>query len=158
MERVNKGGEQACHTSEDRALYCALAAGDLPGAWLLTRALMDKASKEKRSYITIFNCGLCFYRLGEYEKAHGELKQAEQLLGNPSDFDIAEKKLLTEALALAGKEIALLPLDPDSGKKLRRYGLLRVKWLMTLCLLQLGRPQEAASGIRFLRQYHIELP
>ena len=85
------------------------------------------------------------------------LMRAEQLLGNPPDFDISEKKLLLQALALSGKEAALLPLDPDSCKSYERYGLLRVKWLMSLSLLQLGRQQEAASGIRFLRQYHIDI-
>ena len=73
------------------------------------------------------------------------------------EFDMAEKKLFMQALSVAGPQTALLPLNPDSGKGLARYGLLRVKWLATLCLLHLGRQQEAAAGIRFMRQYHIEI-
>lgn len=157
MEFMGKSREQAGHAAADEDLYHALAAEDLPAAWLLTKVFMERAKTEKLPYTTAFNCGLCLYRLGEYEKALAELKRAEQSLGNPPDFDIAEKKLFMQALSLAGKETALLPLHPDSGKNLERYGFLRVKWLMTLGLLQLGRQQEASSGIRFLRQYHIEL-
>ena len=157
MEYMGKSREKAGHAPSDGDLYRALASGDLPAAWLITKAFTARPEADKTVYATAFNCGLCLYRLEEYEKALAELKRAEQLLGNPPDFDISEKKLLLQALALSGKEAALLPLDPDSCKSYERYGLLRVKWLMSLSLLQLGRQQEAASGIRFLRQYHIDI-
>lgn len=156
MEYMGKSREKAGHAL-DGDLYRALTSGDLPAAWLITKAFTARPETDKTVYATAFNCGLCLYRLEEYEKALAELKRAEQLLGNPPDFDISEKKLLLQALALSGKEAALLPLDPDSCKSYERYGLLRVKWLMSLSLLQLGRQQEAASGIRFLRQYHIDI-
>ena len=157
MEFMSKSGEQAEIAAAGEELYHALTAGDLPAASLLAKAFMERSKTEKLPYTAAFNCGLCLYRLGEYEKALAQLKQAEQSLGSPPDFDISEKKLLLQALSLAGKETALLPLGRNSGKHLERYGLLRIKWLMTLSLLQLGRQQEAAPGIRFLRQYHIEL-
>ncbi|WWR16707.1 hypothetical protein V1224_04545 [Lachnospiraceae bacterium JLR.KK008] len=157
MEFVGKGREQAGHTTEDEELYRVLAVGDLPAAWLLTKAVMEKSKTEQLPYTTAFNCGLCLYRLEEYEKALAELKRAEQSLGNPPDLDISEKKPFMQALSVTGEAAALLPLAPGSGKRLERYGFLRVKWLMTLSLLRLGRQQEAAAGIRFLRQYHIEL-
>ena len=154
MEFMSKSREPA-GTEED--LYRALAIGDLPAAWLITRLFTERAKAEKLSYKTTFNCALCLYRLGEYEKSLAALKQAEQALGNPPDFDIAERKLFMQALSVTGQETALFPLDPCSGKILERYGFLRVKWLMTLSLIQLGRQQEAAAGIRFLRQYQIEV-
>lgn len=158
MELMGKNRGKAENTGTEENLYRALAVGDLPAAWLSARAFIEKSKTEKLACATAFNCGLCLYRLGEYEKSLTELTQAEQSLGNPPEFDMAEKKLFAQALSAGGSETAFLPLDPDSGKALARYGLLRVKWLATLCLLRLGRQQEAAAGIRFLRQYHIEVP
>lgn len=157
MELMGKSKEPADLTAAGKRLYRLLASGDLPAAWLTSRALMEKSRTKKLPYATAFNCGLCLYRLEEYEKALAQLKQAEQALGNPPDFDISERNLLLQALSVAGQNIALLPLDPDADTHLERYGLLRVKWLISLSLLHLGRPQEAAPGIRFLRQYHIEI-
>lgn len=153
---MNRSRDQAGHAAAGGELYRALAAGDLGAAWLLASSWLERGKTERPSCATAFNCGLCLYRLGEYEKALAELKRAEQALGNPPDFDISERKTLIQALSLAGQDAALLPLDPDSGKGLARYAFLRVKWLTTLCLLRLGRRQEAAAGIRFLRQYQIE--
>ncbi len=158
MAFMGASREQAGNPAAGEELYHALVAGDLPAASLYVRLFMEREKTEKLPYTTVFNCGLCLYRLGEYEKALAELKKAEQHLGNPPDFDISEKKLLIQALSLTGKDTALVPLNEDTGKRLERYGYLRVKWLMTLSLLHLGREQEAASGIRFLRQYHIEIP
>lgn len=157
MELMGKNRGKAGHTGTEGDLYRALAVGDLPAAWLSARTFIERAKTEKLAYTTAFNCGLCLYLLEEYEKSLAELTQAEQSLGNPPEFDMAEKKLFMQALSAAGPQTALLPLNPDSGKGLARYGLLRVKWLATLCLLHLGRQQEAASGIRFMRQYHIEI-
>ncbi len=162
MEFIGKGRESAEAIEDDRCLYRGLVCGDLPAAWLTAKSLMERRKAERRkaeelSYATAFNCGLCLYRLGEYEKALTELKLAEQSLGSASDFDVSDRKRLTQALSAAGKEAGLLPLDPESGKKLARYGQIRIKWLMALCLLALGRQQEASLCVRFLRQYQIEL-
>ncbi len=139
-------------------LYRALAAGDLPAAWLATRPLLERAKGEKLPAATAFNCGLCLYRLEEYEKALAQLKAAEQLLGSPPDLDSGERRLFVQAVESVKKErqACLLPLDPE-GDGLKRYFLIRVRWLAGLCLLCLGRRQEAAPLIRFLAQYHIEL-
>lgn len=155
MEFAGKSRTTGARAEADGELYRALAIGDLGAAWLLTRNWLERGKSEKLTYTTLFNCGLCLYRLGEYEKALAQLKQAERTLGNPPDFDIAVRKPLEAALAGAGT--ALLPLDPESGRTLERYGFLRVKWLTALCLLRLGRQQEVALVIRFLRQYHIEV-
>lgn len=157
MAFAGSGRASEPKTTAGGALYRALAVGDLGAAWLLTKGWLERGKTEKLPYTAAFNCGVCLYRLGEYEKALAQLKQAEQALGSPPDFDISERKPLEAALALAGEGTALLPLGPESGEKLERYGFLRVKWLTALCLLRLGRPQEAAPGIRFLRQYRIEL-
>ena len=116
MEYMGKSREKAGHAPSDGGLYRALASGDLPAAWLITKAFTARPEADKTVYATAFNCGLCLYRLEEYEKALAELKRAEQLLGNPPDFDISEKKLLLQALALSGKEAALLPLDRAFSK------------------------------------------
>ncbi len=104
---------------------------------------------------TEFNCGLCFYQLEEYEKALSKLKRAEQLVSNEPDFDITERKLLLQALSKKGKMAVFLPLNPESSPK--RYALIRIRWLMALSLIDLGRKQEAAPIIRFLSQYNIEV-
>lgn len=155
MEMLGKGRERAERPETEGELYRALAVGDLPAAWLTARSFLEQAKTEKLSHATAFNCALCLFRLEEYEQALAQLRQAELSLGNPPDFDMGERKLFMQALTVTGAETALLPLDPDSGKNLERYGFLRVKWLATLCLLRLGRQQEAAAGIRFLRQYRI---
>lgn len=157
MELMGKGREHTRRPEAEEELYRALTVGDLPAAWLAARFHVERAKTEKLSYATAFNCALCLFRLEEYEMALAELRQAEQSLGSPPDFDMAERKLFVQALSVAGAGTALYPLDPASGKHLERYGLLRVKWLAALCLLRLGRQQEAAAGIRFLRQYQIEV-
>lgn len=138
-------------------LYRALLAGDLPAAWLLARPMLERDQMEKLPWATAFNCGLCLYRLGEEEKALAALKRAEQGLGNPGDVDLQERKLFLQALSTVGSGEALSPLDPESGKGLERYALIRVRWLMALCLQGLERWQEAAPIVRFLEQYHINL-
>lgn len=156
MEFLGTGKSQKSLTAADASLYRALAVGDLPAAWLLTRPFLERSKSEKLSVSTAFNCGLCLYRLGEYEKALAELKRAEQSLNIPPDLDIQEKKLFFQAIE-ADEQTALLPLDPECEKGLERYALIRVRWLTALCLIRLERQQEAAPIIRFLTQYQIKL-
>lgn len=156
MEFLGKGKGAAEGCAVDGALYRALAIGDLAGAWLIARPVIERPKKDKPSYLTAFNCGLCLYRLGEYEKALIELKLAEQSLGNPPDLDIAERKLFLQALSTVGRETALLPLDPEGGMP-ARYGLIRARWLMALSLESLGRRLEVAPLVRFLSQYQVEV-
>lgn len=137
----------------DGSLYRALALGDLPGAWLLARPLLEPGRAECLSAPTLFNCGLCLFRLEEYERALTLLKRAERLLGSAAGPDTAERRLFVQALEAT--DAALLPLDPEWGPGLERYALIRVRWLTALCLLRLGREQEAAPILRFLAQYHI---
>ena len=157
MEFLGKSKGTAESASAGDRLYRALALGDLPGAWLLARPAVDRAKTEKLPCVEAFNCGLCLYRLGEYEKALAVLKQAEQSLGNPPDLDIAERKLFLQAIEAVGQNGALLPLDPVGGPGLERYILIRVRWLIALSLAALGRRQEAAPVVRFLSQYRIEV-
>ncbi|MCI9558996.1 hypothetical protein D3Z55_15005 [Clostridiaceae bacterium] len=157
MEFLGKGREVSGNGQAEECLYRGLACGDLPAAWLTVRLLMERRKTETLSYATGFNCGLCLYQMGEYEKALGELKLAEQSLGNPSDFELTERKRFIQVLSDGGNGVGLLPLDPNGGKHLERYGLIRIKWLTALCLLKLGRQQEAASIVRFLGQYQMEL-
>ncbi len=156
MEFLGKCRNTAETLGGGHPLYRALSAGDLPAAWLLARPMIEKAKTEPLSFSDAFNCGLCLYRLGEYEQALAECRRAEQSLGNPQDFSASEKKLFLQALSVM--ECALLPFDPDSPKRLDRYGLIRVRQLAALCLTSLGRRQEAAPLFRFLSQYHIEFP
>lgn len=142
------------NTYSDKELYRALLAGDLPAAWLAEKKLSEN-EKEKDDPIFAFNCGLCLFLLEEWEAALGELKRAEHLFGNPPEFDVSEKKLFLKAIEQGGGQTAFLPLDPDSAVSRLRYGLLRTRWLTALCLVKLGRKQEAASVIRFLAQYNI---
>lgn len=133
-------------------LYRALACGDLPAAYLLGREL-----KQSPDPVTAFNCGLCLFRLGEWEKALAELKRAEQAFGNPSEYEISERKLLLKAFELTGSAEAFLPLDPGALPRCGRYALIRTRWLIALCLFRLGREGEAAPVVRFLSQYNIQV-
>lgn len=147
----NNGDLSRCGT----ALYRALASGDLPSAWLICGDIKDSSDPASE-----FNCGLCLYYLEEWEKALERFKNAEKLLGNPPEFDIADKKLLLKAVELNGKNggrEGLIPLDPDSSVSLGRYGLIQVRRLTALCLAELGRDGEAAPLKRFLSQYRINL-
>lgn len=152
MEFLNKNRVQSAEPETDVALYDTLAAGDIPAAWLISRS-----KKEAASPADAFNRGLCLYLLDEWEKAENELKRAEQLLGNPPEFDISDKRPLLKALAVSGPKTALLPLHQSTAAQNGRYALLRVKWLSALCLLKLGRTQEAAPIIRLLSQYNITI-
>lgn len=136
-------------------LYRALASGDLPSAWLICKDI-----KESSNPASEFNCGLCFFLLEEWEKALDRLKNAEKLLGNPPEFDIADKKLLLKAIELKEKNGGgerLIPLDPDSSVSRSRCGLIQVRRLAALCLIKLERDGEAAPLIRFLSQYNINI-
>ena len=158
MEFLGKTREETELPEGGHALYRALLAGDLPAAWLLARPMIEKEKTASLSFSDAFNCGLCLYRLREYEKALAEFRRAEQSLGNPPDFSASEKKLFLQALSIMESSGALLPFEPDASKELDRYGLIRVRQLRALCLIRLGRSQEAAPLIRFLSQYPIELP
>ncbi len=137
----------------DGSLYRVLALGDLPGAWLLVRPLLEPGRTECLNAPTMFNCGLCLFQLEEYERALTLLKRAERLLGSTAGPDTAERRLFVQAVEAT--DAALLPLDPEWGPGLERYALIRVRWLTALCLLRLGREHEAAPILRFLAQYHI---
>ena len=139
----------------DGPLYRALAVGDVPGAWLLARPLLEPGQAERPAASTVFNCALCLFLVEEYERALGLLKRAEQSLGSPAGPDAAERKLFIQALSVS--DAALLPLDPEGDAGMERYTFIRVRWLTALCLLQLDRRQEAAPILRFLEQYNIKL-
>jgi hypothetical protein len=156
MEFLGNGKSSELSANVSNSLYRALATGDVPAAWLLTKPLLERSKMEKLSASTAFNCGLCLYQLNEYEKALASLRQAEQSLGTPPDLDTQEKKLFLQAV-MAAQQVFLKPLDPENMKGLERYFLIRIRWLSALCLLHLERQQEAAPIIRFLAQYHIEL-
>lgn len=154
MDFLGKGSRAGQRADLDNGLYQALAVGDLPAAWLLARPRLERADFEGLSAPTAFNCGLCLYRLEEHEKALAGLRRAEQAFGAPPDLDIREKELFLRAVK-ADETVFLRPLNPQASDGLERYGLIRTRWLAALCLLRLGRPQEAAPAIRFLTQYHI---
>ena len=59
MEFLGKGKGAAEGCAVDGALYRALAIGDLAGAWLIARPVIERPKKGKPSYLTAFNCGLC---------------------------------------------------------------------------------------------------
>lgn len=143
----------------DLQLYRALSAGDLPAAYLISGVVDKNKTYSGENPATAFNRGLCLFLLEEYESALSELKRAEQLSGNPPEFNIAEKKLFDKALEISSREQnpVLLPLDPNSAKSCARYVLIRIKWLSALCLKALGRDGEASVIKRFLTQYNIEL-
>lgn len=143
----------------DIQLYRALSVGDLPAAYLTSGGIAQNKTYGGENPAAAFNRGLCLFLLEEYESALNELKRAEQLSGNPPEFDIADRKLFTKALELSerGQKTVLLPLDPDSAKSCARYVLIRAKWLTALCLKALGRDGEASVIKRFLSQYNIDL-
>ena len=141
------------HLPPDGSLYRALALGDLPGAWLLVCPPLEPVRTECLNAITMFNCSLCLFRLEEYERALTLLKKAERLLKSTTGLNIAERKLFMQAAEIT--DVALLPLDPEWGPGMERYAFIRVRWLTALCLLRLGREQEAAPIQRFLEQYQI---
>lgn len=147
MELSNKSGETC-----DGALYRALSCGDLPAAYIISNDL-----KKRDNAATCFNCGLCLYALGEYEKSLAEFKNAEKTLGVQHEYDISERKSFIKAFAENAERETLLPLDPDAPKKCGRFALIRTKWLIALCLKNLGRDGEAAPYIRFLSQYDIKI-
>ncbi len=151
----NGKGTEICPAA-DRPLYRALAAGDYAGAWLLACPLLEPGRLDGLSVPTAFNCGLCLFWLGEYERALVLLEQAEQSLGSPVGLNAVERKGFLQAVS-ASKDTALLPLDPEGGEGMERYYLIRVRWLTALCLTRLDRRQEAAPVLRFLEQYHIEI-
>lgn len=151
----NERGTEIAFTAEG-PLYRALAIGDYPSAWLLARPLLEQGRMERLTVPTAFNCGLCLFLLGEYERALTPLKWAEQLLGSPDGLNAAERKGFIQAAA-ASKDTALLPLDPAWGEGMERYSLIRARWLIALCLINLDRRREAAPLLRFLEQYHIEI-
>ena len=134
----------------DMQLYRALSAGDLPAARLLSK------NSDGENPASAFNRGLCLFLLEEWEASLAELRCAEQLLGNPPEYDISERTLFIRAIELSKHTVYLLPLDPDSTC-CERYALIRVKWLAALCLVNLGRGGEAAPVKRFLSQYNIEI-
>ena len=156
MEFWGKGREEELREGTGPALYQALALNDLPAAWLLAKSLLERANFERLPAATAFNCGLCLCRLEEDEKALDSLKRAELLLGTPPDLDIRDKELFFRAAAADG-QVFLRPLNPETGRGLERYFLVRTRWLSAFCLLRLGRGQEAAPAIRFLAQYHIRV-
>ena len=137
----------------DAPLYRALALGDLPGAWLLARPLLEPGRTECLNVFTAFNCSLCLFRLEEYERALTLLKRAERLFGSTAGLNTAERKLFVQAVETT--DAALLPLDPEWGSEMERYAFIRVRWLTALCLLRLDRELEAAPILRYLAQYQI---
>lgn len=143
----------------DGQLYRALAAGDLPAAYLISCSIDKNKTCSIENPATAFNRGLCLFLLEEYEAALSELKRAEQLSGNPPEIDISERKLFNKALELSNQEqsLAVNPLDPGSVNIYARYILIRIKWLTALCLKALGRDGEASVIKRFLSQYSINL-
>ena len=154
MDFWGKGKYEELSADTGSALYQALALNDLPAAWLLAKPLLERANFERLPAATDFNCGLCLYRLEEYEKALDCLKRAELLLGTPPDLDAGEKELFLRAVQADG-QVFLRPLNPKAGRKLERYFLVRARWLSALCLHRLGRRQEAVPAVRFLAQYQI---
>ena len=150
MELLGKS-KTAENASADEPLYRALVCGDLPAAYLISKDL-----KEKSNPATAFNCGLCLYKLGEWEKSLADLKRAEQSLGNQPEYDISERKLLLKSFEGFSDGAAFIPLDPAAPKKCARYSLIRVRYLIALCLFKLGRDGEAAPITRFLSQYNIK--
>ena len=137
----------------DGPLYRALTLGDVPGAWLLARPLLEPGRTECLNMPTMFNCSLCLFRLEEYERALTLLKRAERMLGSAAGLNTAERKLFVQSVETT--DAARLRLDPEWGSEMERYALIRVRWLTALCLLRLGREQEAVPIMRFLAQYHI---
>ena len=147
------------HLNTDIKLYRALSAGDLPAAYLIISFVDKNKTCSLDDPATAFNRGLCMFLLKEYEAALSELKRAEQLLGNPPEIDISERKLFNTAIAISNQEqsLAVKPLEPGFVKIYARYILVRTKWLSVLCLKALGREGEASAIKRFLSMYNIDL-
>lgn len=155
MTFLGSGTTSDASWAADGSLYRALAVGDIPGAWLLSLPLLKPGQMERRAAPTMFNCALCLFLVGEYERALGPLKCAEQSLGGSAELSSAERKLFVQALETSNA--ALLPLDPEGVAGMERYALIRVRWLTALCMLRLNRPEEAWPILRFLEQYGIKL-
>ncbi|MDE6867851.1 MAG: hypothetical protein K2J83_01755 [Clostridia bacterium] len=155
MEFLSKSTTFSDGADIDGALYSALAAGDLPAACLMCQSA-DK-SLENLGVSALFNCGLCRFLLGEYEKSLDLLKKAEMLLGNPLDFDISQRQLFIKSLEASVGDLALLPLEKRYSENCARYALIRVKWLMAICIEKLGRGHEASALKNFLAQYNIQV-
>ena len=105
MEFLGKGKSASQRPDLDSGLYQALAAGDLPGAWLLAKPCLERTDFEGLSASTAFNCGLCLYRLEEYEKALAGLRRPL----NPQAPDGLERYGLIRTKWLAA--LCLLRLD-----------------------------------------------
>ncbi len=133
----------------DMRLYRALSVGDLPAAQLIKNITEENPA-------SLFNRGLCLFRLEEWENSLAELKRAERMLGSPREIDISERTFFIKAL-MKSEQPYLLPLDPEYSSDCARYALIRIRWLEVLCLVNLGRNGEAAPIKRFLSQYQIEL-
>lgn len=154
MDILRSGKPGGLTAGTDKALYQALAVDDLPAAWLWVRPLLERADFERLSAATAFNCGLCLYRLEEYERALDCLRRAEQQLNTLPDLDVRDRELFFRAVRADG-QVSLRPLNPEADKGMERYFLIRTRWLTVLCLLRLERTQEAAPVIRFLEKYQI---
>lgn len=146
MELYNK--KNSPETFADKELFSALSIGDIPAAYLLVKKINEENPE------SLFNRALCMYKLEEYESAVSDLKHAEQLLGNPSEFDISERGMFIKALSIS-PDAYLLPLEYGNGCP--RYVLIRVRWLEYFCLEKLGKNGEAFSIKRFLSQYNINI-
>ena len=96
MEYMGKSREKAGHAPSDGGLYRALASGDLPAAWLITKAFTARPEADKTVYATAFNCGLCLYRLEEYEKALVKKKESR------GELEFATVQVLVDYVADAG--------------------------------------------------------
>ena len=86
MEFLGNGKSSELSANVSNSLYRALATGDVPAAWLLTKPLLERSKMEKLSASTAFNCGLCLFLLEEYERTLVPLKRAEQFLGSTARF------------------------------------------------------------------------
>lgn len=146
MELYNK--TNSTEIFADKELFSVLSIGDIPAAYLLTKKINEE------NPASLFNRALCMYKLEEYENAVSDLKRAEQLFGNPPEFDISERGMFIKALSIS-PDAYLLPLESGSGCP--RYGLIRVRWLENFCLEKLGKNSEALSIKRFLSQYNINI-
>lgn len=131
------------------AIFSALAAGDVTAAWLISE---DYAS-EKNCVATLFNRAVCRFRFGEWEKAAGELRDAESLLPNTPAPEKHDRKALWKAVSLADEEAyASLPMHPAAVTSSAQYARMRVRWLMALCQVRSGKKAEAETTARWLKE------